>query len=113
MASFESLTMSILPISKDRNDHPASDVELNHIDPKPLRNSLSRPESAAHIGNKDVQGSKEQPGDVRNDLPPPSTAVEALQKWNCPRSNRWRVFATFFAFLLFGLNDSAYGVWMP
>jgi hypothetical protein len=113
MASFESLTMSILPISRSRHEHQASDIELNHVGPKPLRASLSRPASTRKVPSKNIEGNEEQYGDVRDDLPPPSTAVEALQKWNYPRSNRWRVFATFFAFILFGLNDSAYGVWLP
>lgn len=43
-------------------------------------------------------------------LPPPSTAVNSLQKWNSPRINMWRVFATFYSFIMLGLNDAAYGV---
>ena len=48
--------------------------------------------------------------DIRGDLPPPSTAVEALQRWNSPPGNKWRLFATFFAFTVVGLNDAANGV---
>ena len=110
MASLESLAMSILPVSRSRHDPPASDMELSHVDHRPYRNSLSRPISARKVPDDNTHGNGVQHGDVRSDMPPPSTAVEALQKWNYPRSNRWRVFATLFAFILFGLNDSAYGV---
>ena len=51
--------------------------------------------------------------DIRGDLPPPSTAVEALQRWNSPPGNKWRLFATFFAFTVVGLNDAANGVPPP
>ena len=33
------------------------------------------------------------------------------QKWNYPRINMWRTFATFLGFFIMGLNDGAYGVW--
>jgi hypothetical protein len=48
--------------------------------------------------------------DVRQDAMPPSQAVEALQRWNFPRINMWRVFATFWSFLIVGMNDGSYGV---
>ncbi|KAN0095894.1 MFS general substrate transporter [Hyaloscypha variabilis] len=44
---------------------------------------------------------------------PPSTAVEALQKWNSPRINMFRVFATFWSFFVFGMNDGSYGALVP
>jgi hypothetical protein len=91
--------------------HFGKDVELDLVSQRPPRTSLSRPASVHQVHDKNAQGDQGQYEDVRGDLPPPSTAVETLQKWNYPRSNRWRVFATFFAFVLFGLNDSAYGVW--
>jgi hypothetical protein len=34
-------------------------------------------------------------GDVHGQMPPPATAVDALERWNSPEKNRWRVFATF------------------
>jgi hypothetical protein len=34
----------------------------------------------------------------------------ALEKWNEPRINAYRSFATFFSFLVMGANDAAYGV---
>lgn len=40
----------------------------------------------------------------------PSSAVTALEKWNHPRSNVYRTFATFWSFFVMGANDAAYGV---
>jgi hypothetical protein len=48
--------------------------------------------------------------DVRAQANPPSTAVDALQKWNAPQINMWRVFATFWSFFVVGMNDGSYGV---
>lgn len=33
--------------------------------------------------------------DVHGQMPPPATAVDALERWNSPRKNCWRVLATF------------------
>lgn len=34
----------------------------------------------------------------------------ALEKWNAPRINIYRSFATWWSFLVMGANDAAYGV---
>jgi hypothetical protein len=62
-------------------------------------------------GGTNFEGGK-QPGvlDIHDDVTPPETAVNALPIWNSPRINMWRVFATYFSFLIFGANDGAYGV---
>lgn len=41
---------------------------------------------------------------------PPSGAVSALQRWNNPRGNMFRIGACFWCFLVMGANDAAYGV---
>src|SRR3954452_8298691 len=110
MASLDSLRLSILPISRSRDDTLAADMELHPIGQNTVHKSLSRLSSRRQHPDSSTRGNGEQFGDVPNDLPPPSTAVQALQSWNQPRSNKWRVFATLFAFIIFGLNDS---VWMP
>lgn len=48
-------------------------------------------------------------------LPPPNTAVDqiVLERWNYPPENKWGVAATFYAFLVFGLNDASYGALIP
>lgn len=47
-------------------------------------------------------------------LPSPTTAntTPRLQKWN-EGGNMWRVFATFWCFLILGANDAAYGALIP
>ncbi|KAI9641524.1 hypothetical protein NHQ30_010336 [Ciborinia camelliae] len=53
------------------------------------------------------------PEDIRQDTIPPVTAVEVLQKWNCPRKNLYRVGASFWGFFLMGMNDGSYGALIP
>jgi hypothetical protein len=43
-------------------------------------------------------------------LPQPSTTVSVVERWNHPPINIQRTFATFFAFVIMGANDAAYGV---
>ncbi|MCJ1329325.1 hypothetical protein MMC10_006004 [Thelotrema lepadinum] len=44
---------------------------------------------------------------------PPATAMEALQRWNSPPINRYRVLATFWSFLVLGMGDGSYGALLP
>lgn len=41
---------------------------------------------------------------------PPGRAVEALARWNSSRINVYRTLATFWSFLIVGMNDGSYGV---
>lgn len=41
---------------------------------------------------------------------PPAVVVHAIEKWNEPTVNISRLFATFWAFVIMGANDAAYGV---
>jgi hypothetical protein len=43
--------------------------------------------------------------EVNGSLPAPPAAATALQKWNNPQINMFRVFATFYSFVILGLND--------
>ena len=45
-----------------------------------------------------------------NDLPPPSTAVEALERWNYPPRNKYALFSTYLSFMILGMNDAGPGV---
>jgi len=78
-----------------------------HLDPIELQD-ISQDASVRENGR--ARGSKEG---IREDVTPPDTAVEALQMWNEPRINMWRVFATLYSFFIFGMNDGAYGVRFP
>jgi len=42
--------------------------------------------------------------------PPMVVEEDILPEWNNPRINIYRVFATFYSFFIFGMNDGAYGV---
>lgn len=41
---------------------------------------------------------------------PSAVVAHALEKWNEPSANISRLFATFWAFVVMGANDAAYGV---
>ena len=49
-------------------------------------------------------------GEKMEDMFTSTITVEILQEWNHPRINMYRVFATFYSFFIFGMNDGAYGV---
>ena len=61
--------------------------------------------------------SRAEPGqtddDVRGDLPAPSTAVEALERWNNPKSNMYALFGTYLSFPILGMNDASPGPLIP
>src|SRR3954471_17776294 len=59
------------------------------------------------------EANKLEAEEVAGALPTPSTAAAVLQKWNNPRINMFRVFATFYSFVILGLNDGAYGALIP
>ncbi|KAI9821909.1 MAG: hypothetical protein M1827_002491 [Pycnora praestabilis] len=46
-------------------------------------------------------------------LPPSAPGTDALQQWNHPRINMWRVFVTFMGFTIMGANDAVYGALIP
>lgn len=39
--------------------------------------------------------------------------IDALERWDHPRINTYRLAAIFFAFLNFGMNDGSYGALVP
>jgi hypothetical protein len=63
----------------------------------------SKSQSEQKLGISDLE-------DIRTNTAPPTEAVEALQRWNSSRIQMWRVFATFWAFFVVGMNDGSYGV---
>ncbi|GIC94870.1 putative MFS transporter [Aspergillus udagawae] len=42
--------------------------------------------------------------------PPPGNVFPAMERWNHPKSNIYKIAATFWAFLVMGANDAAYGL---
>lgn len=79
------------------------EFELQPVPPSQSNNDPRDPEkpSLSEAGD---------PENVRGEAVPPESAVEALQRWNSPRINMYRVFSAYFSFLIIGLNDGAYGV---
>ncbi|KAK5111269.1 hypothetical protein LTR85_012210 [Meristemomyces frigidus] len=69
------------------------------------RRSLRSNGSFSHQGTQDE--------DRNETLPSPTIATEQLERWNYPRSNIYRVFAVFWAFLIMGANDATYGAIIP
>lgn len=51
--------------------------------------------------------------DRNGDLPSPNTVTERLETWNSPRRNIYRVGATFWSFIVMGMNDATYGPIIP
>ncbi|KAJ9367509.1 hypothetical protein DTO282E5_7803 [Paecilomyces variotii] len=43
----------------------------------------------------------------------PHQVFQQVERWNAPRSNVWKTLATFWSFLVMGMNDSAYGPLIP
>lgn len=70
---------------------------------------VSRLETSTSTRNHDDNDSN-SPTTRDQDLPAPSTAVDAMERWNAPKSNMYRLFATFVSFFVLGLNDATPGV---
>ena len=92
--------------------------EVPVIAPEPAVKA-SRPQSirspqrlGSHASQTPVDGSR-APSDVNAGLPSPTTATEIALRWNYPRYNVFRTAATFFAFVIMGMNDGVYGVRCP
>jgi len=52
--------------------------------------------------------------DDRNEtLPSPTTAAEHIQTWKSPRINMYRLPASFWSFVVMGMNDATYGAIIP
>jgi hypothetical protein len=106
--------MSTTTITSTQLRTPASDYELqsgvSSKVPTPYRSSIQS-------SSKSIRSLREQTEDVTDGpgLPPPNTAVDQiiLERWNNPPENIWGVAATFYAFLVFGLNDASYGALIP
>lgn len=93
-------------------------IELHQVKTKQDVPSLSskRPSSVAgrSLGSDTpVSQSSEHDQDRNETLPSPTTANDAVENWNRPRINMYRVFATFWSFIVMGMNDASYGPLIP
>lgn len=98
-------------------DGPSYPVELNPYPKRRGSAAKTSRESLAHVrrvhtrGDGSFDGEDELDNDRNESLPSPTTAPEQPQEmWNSPRINVFRVFATFWSFVVMGLNDATYGV---
>jgi hypothetical protein len=113
-SALEVTTMSTTTITSTRSQMPNSDYELQicvkNKSPPPRR-------SSNHSSRKSLRSLNDQAEDVTDGpgLPPPNTAVDqvVLERWNNPPENKLGIAATFYAFLVFGLNDASYGALIP
>ena len=77
--------------TRGTEDGPAFSItELQSMPAAVVKNTIAKQATL----NSDVQESADD-GDIYDQMPPPATAVVALERWNFPKMNRWRVLATF------------------
>jgi hypothetical protein len=106
--------MSTTTVTSTRFQTLTSDHELrsdvNSKAPTPCRSSMNSLSKSTRSFQDQADDVTDGPG-----LPPPNTAVDqvVLERWNNPPENKWGVAATFYAFLVFGLNDASYGALIP
>ncbi|KAH6981552.1 hypothetical protein BKA56DRAFT_672363 [Ilyonectria sp. MPI-CAGE-AT-0026] len=98
--------------------YPAQAVELETFNPayEMMRVAPAEP-TPVLFGTGRQLGSYydyDQAGRIDDDaLPAPSMASRALEKWNYPRGNAFRVAAVFWSLFVSGANDAAYGALIP
>ncbi len=93
-------------------------IELQPVRTKQDGPSLSS-KQAPSIGGRSLGSDtarlqlNDQDKDRNETLPSPTTSTEELEVWNRPRVNMYRTFATFWAFIVMGMNDASYGPLIP
>ena len=90
-----STTTHTIPNSSDIELHAVTSQKKNVSDLKSSRRS-SDPENAE--------------AEAEAEAVPPLDATPALESWNLPPENKYRVFAAFWSFMIIGMNDGSYGV---
>ncbi|KAF2428831.1 MFS general substrate transporter [Tothia fuscella] len=91
-------------------------VELDEIKtPQQPHSKESIPSINRQLSHASSQRNRSLKDEDVNDgaLPSPTTATEQLQRWNHPRKNTFRTFATFWGFVIMGANDAAVGALIP
>lgn len=95
---------------------PPLELEMNHIEPNTPSNASKRAPSVGgrSLGSNKASSNKSEADADRNEtLPSPTTATEFVEKWNSPRINLYRLPATFWSFVVMGMNDATYGAIIP
>lgn len=107
--------MRVDPRAKERTDLLA----VIAVDGSTCKQNSHRTESHAMATTRGIQKTRDSNGIALEALPHSQSdtgsplgpgSFPLLEKWNQPRVNIHRTFATFWAFLVMGANDAAYGV---
>ncbi|KAK3068943.1 hypothetical protein LTR53_013101 [Teratosphaeriaceae sp. CCFEE 6253] len=104
----------------ERQNTGATTVVMDPIPLEPVRTRQdvlgTRNKRTPSISGKSLGSSHSEPNyaDRNETLPSPTTAPdEAVEVWNKPGINIYRVSATFWSFLIMGANDASYGPIIP
>ncbi|RMZ83394.1 hypothetical protein DV737_g1727, partial [Chaetothyriales sp. CBS 132003] len=100
------------PSSQSSIQQPAETYELSFKTPGRSLKEISRGlgTSPGVSGRNSLEAGDD---DLRNDMSPPASATEVLQRWNQPRGNIARLAFAFFSFVIAGMNDAATGALIP
>ncbi|MCJ1273449.1 hypothetical protein MMC21_001240 [Puttea exsequens] len=97
----------------------ASNNAVIEMQPALLEPAALHPEKDVQIPLPDLPSTRTH-SRAGSESPRPGTpfagtgpVVQERQRWNNPRINTWRLFAVFFAFFNFGMNDASYGAVIP
>ncbi|KAM0276744.1 hypothetical protein ACHAQH_006455 [Verticillium albo-atrum] len=91
----------------------ASTIELQSFDQRP-----TTPKDVGQLASEGRRlgshgGQNDTDVSLSDGLPAPTTSTPVAESWKYPRSNVFRVAATFWSFLVSGANDAAYGALIP
>lgn len=93
-------------------------VELAPVEPVKIRTSIGsrRVHKSESVGSGLDRPRSSRQSDLAaqetetRSLPSPTTSSDVVQRWNYPKHNIARTAVIFWSFVVFGMNDAAYGV---
>ena len=108
-------------MAAERQNAGSSTVLVDPIELQPvkLKNdtlSISSKKAPSLTGRslKSASDKSDEGSDRNETLPSPTIAPgDVVEAWNYPRKNVYRVSATFYSFIIMGMNDAAYGALIP
>lgn len=110
-------------MATERRNAGASTSILEPVELQPVVTKQDVPaisgKKAPSFGGRSLESLKDslksdQNNDRNETLPSPTTSTaDQVEAWNRPRTNIYRVCATFWSFIVMGLNDAAYGALIP
>ncbi|KAK5165454.1 uncharacterized protein LTR77_008983 [Saxophila tyrrhenica] len=110
-------------MSTERPNGGSSTAILEPIELQPVHTKQDRPSFSSKrpasipgrsLASADRKIDDDNASDRNETLPSPTTApTEHVESWNNPRINIYRLAATFWAFVIMGMNDATYGAIIP